>query len=307
MRKNIVTIITASVIGIILALYLVSFQIRINETAVLSTFGRPVKVLDEPGLYWKWPWPVQSLHRFDARLSILDSPLEETYTSDGKNIIIATFVAWRIEDPLRFLEIVGTKPEGERNIQSILRNYQNAVIGMHPLSSLISTDPEKLKFNEIEQKIKELVSQETETNYGIGIEIVKIKRMVLPADTTEKVFARMRADRSRLAERYRAEGEGEANRIRAEAESERDRILARAEAQAKRIMGEGDAIAAGYYTVFAENEELALFLRKLDALKETLKDRTTIVLHTDMPPYDLLERMPDVMGIGEGHFPGGGK
>ncbi len=298
MKNNIVTIVTAAVIGIILILYLVSFQVRVNETAVLSTFGRPVRVLDEPGLFWKWPWPAQAVHVFDSRLSVLDSPFEETYTSDGKNLVIATSLAWKIEDPRKFMEIVGTKSEGERNIRSILRNYQNAVIGMHPLSSLISTDPGMLKFNEIEDMIMDRVSEETEENYGISVHFVKIRRMGLPEDTTEQVFSRMRAERSRLAERYRAEGEGEANRIRAEAESERDRILATAEADAKRIMGEGDALAARHYAVFAENEELAVFLRKLDALEETLREKTTAVLHTGMPPYDLLERMPDVMGAG---------
>ncbi len=298
MKKNFVTIITASLIGIILILYLVSFQVRVNQRVVLSTFGAPVSVIDEPGLYWKWPWPAQAIHVFDSRLSVLDSPFEETYTSDGKNVVIATSIAWKIDDPQKFLEIVGTKVEGERNIRSILRNYQNSVVGMYPLSSFISTDPDMLKFNEIENMIMERVSGETEKNYGIKVEFVKIRRIGLPEDTTEKVFARMRAERSRLAERYRAEGEGEANRIRAEAESERDRIITRAEAGAKRIMGEGDALAARYYTVFAENEDLALFLRKLDALQETLKEKTTVVLHTGMAPYDLLEKMPDVMGAG---------
>jgi modulator of FtsH protease HflC len=110
----------------------------------------------------------------------------------------------------------------------------------------------------------------------------------------------MRAERSRLAESYRAQGEGEANKIRAEAESERDRIIAKAEAEAKRIMGEGDALAARYYTVFSENEELAIFLRKLDALEETLKEKTTAVLHTNMAPFDLLENAPERIAGGGG-------
>jgi modulator of FtsH protease HflC len=300
MKNNIVTIITAVVIGVILILYLVSFQVRVNESAVVSTFGKPVRILDEPGLYWKWPWPAQTVHVFDSRLSVLDSPFEETYTKDGKNLLIATSLAWRINDPLKFLEIVGTKAEGERNIRSILRNYQNAVIGMHPLNYLISTDPEELKFNEIEGIIMEMVSEETESHYGISVEFVKITRIGLPEDTTEKVFSRMRAERSRLAESYRAQGEGEANKIRAEAESERDRIIAKAEAEAKRIRGEGDALAARYYSVFSENEELAIFLRKLDALEETLKEKTTAVLHTNMAPYDLLEKSPDVKAEGGG-------
>ncbi len=294
MKKNIFTIITAGIILVILALYLIAFQVRLNEQVVLTTFGRPVLVLSEPGLYWKWPWPIQSLYRFDSRLKVLDSKFEETYTRDGKNLIITASLAWRIQNPLKFLESVGTELEAEKNLQSVLRNYKNAVIGRHPLNHFISTDSGSLQFDEIEEEMLKLVSTETEERYGIGVEFVRIKQMALPEDTTAKVFERMRKERERIAERYRAEGEGEANKIRAEAESERDRILAMAEAEAKRIMGEGDALAAKYYGVFSENEELAIFLRKLDALRDTLKEKTTIVLDTGMPPYDLLEGMPEL-------------
>ncbi len=294
MRKNIFTVMTAGIILVILLLYLVAFQVRINEQVVLTTFGKPVLVLRKPGLYWKWPWPIQSLYRFDSRLKLLDSKFEETYTRDGKNLIVTTSLAWKIEKPLKFLESVGTRVEAEKSLQSVLRNFKNAVIGRHPLNHFISIDPENLQFDKIEEEMLELVSKETEERYGVGVEFIKIKQMGLPEDTTEKVFERMRKERERVAERYRAEGEGEANEIRAEAESQRDRILAMAEAEAKRIMGEGDADAARYYSVFSENEELAIFLRKLDALRDTLGENTTIVLHTGMPPYDLLEGMPEL-------------
>ena len=175
-----------------------------------------------------------------------------------------------------------------------MRNYKNAVIGTHPLSHFISTNPDELQFDEIEKEILRLVAKDTEQRYGVVLKFVRINQMGLPEGTTAKVFERMRKERERIAERYRAEGEGEANKIRAEADSKRDRIIAIAEADAKRIMGEGDALAAKYYHAFSENEELAIFLRKLDALKKTLKEKTTVVLDTGMPPYDLLEKMPEL-------------
>ncbi len=294
MRKNVFTIMTAAIILVILVLYIIAFQVRINEHVVLTTFGKPVLVLSKPGLYWKWPWPIQSLYRFDSRLKVLDSKFEETYTRDGKNLIVTASLAWRIQKPLKFLESVGTEIEAEKNLQSILRNFKNAVIGKHPLNHFISTDPENLQFDKIEEEMLELVSKESEERYGVAVEFIRIKEMALPGDTTEKVFERMKKERERIAERYRAEGEGEANKIKAEAENERDRILAMAEAEARIIMGEGDADAAKYYSVFSENEELAIFLRKLDALRDTLKEKTTVVLDTGMPPYDLLEGMPEL-------------
>ena len=294
MKTNILTIITASVIVVILILYLIAFQVRVNEQVVITTFGKPVKVLNDPGLYWKWPWPIQSSYRLDSRLEVLESRFEETYTGDGKNLIIATSLLWRIEDGLRFLESVGIKAEAEKNIESVLRNYKNAVVGAHPLSHFISIDPQNLRFDEIEEEMRRLVADDTEENYGISVQSIKIKELGLPEDITAAVFARMRKERERIAERYRAEGEAEANKIRAAAESERDRTLAMAEAEAKRIRGEGDALAAKYYEVFSENEELAIFLRKLDALKKTLKGKTTVILDTGTPPFDLLEEMPEL-------------
>ena len=294
MKKNALTIITASAIVVILILYLLAFQVRVNEQVIITTFGRPVRVLKDPGLYWKWPWPIQSSYRIDSRFQVMESRFEETYTRDGKNLIIATSLLWRIEDALRFLESVGTKTDLEKNIESVLRNYKNAVVGAHPLSHFISTDPQNLHFGEIEEEMRKLVADDTEETYGISVQSIKIKELGLPENTTAEVFKRMRKERERIAEGYRAEGEAEANKIRAAAESERDKTLAMAEAEAKRIRGEGDALAAKHYGVFSENEELALFLRKLDALKKTLKGKTTVILDTGTPPYDLLEKMPEL-------------
>ncbi len=121
------------------------------------------------------------------------------------------------------------------------------------------------------------------------MEFVGIRRILLPEAITAKVFERMRAEREEIAERFRSEGEGEAIRIRAEADSERDQVLARAEANAKRIRAEGDAEAAEHYKIFEEDPELAMFLRKLEVLEETLKEKATVVLGPDTQPFDLLQ------------------
>ena len=273
---------------IVLVLYLIAFQVPVGEMAVVTTFGKPVRVIKEPGLYWKAPWPIQEVYHFDGRIQVLESKMEETYTRDGKNIILITSTFWRIKDPLKFFTSVGGKDIAERKLVSLVRNYENGVIGTYELSQLINVDKSLLKLDEIQEKIKEFSSKEAEKTYGVEILEVVLKRMQFPQEVTQDVFERMRKERERIAQKFLAEGEGMASDIKAKADAEKEKILAEARAQAKRIRGEGDAEAARYYDIFTKNEELAIFLRKLEALETTLKNNSTIILDSRTPPYDLL-------------------
>ncbi len=273
---------------IVLVLYLIAFQVPVGEMAVVTTFGKPVRVIKEPGLYWKAPWPIQEVYHFDGRIQVLESKMEETYTRDGKNIILITSTFWRIKDPLKFFTSVGGKDIAERKLVSLVRNYENGVIGTYELSQLINVDKSLLKLDKIQEKIKEFSSKEAEKTYGVEILEVVLKRMQFPQEVTQDVFERMRKERERIAQKFLAEGEGMASDIKAKADAEKEKILAEARAQAKRIRGEGDAEAARYYDIFTKNEELAIFLRKLEALETTLKNNSTIILDSRTPPYDLL-------------------
>ncbi len=276
------------VIFILLILYLIAFQIHVGEMAVVTTFGKPTRVIEEPGLYWKAPTPIQKVDRFDAKIQVLESKMEESFTRDGKNIILITATFWKIKDPLKFFRSVGYTDEAQRKLVSIVRNYEQGIIGTYNLSNLINTNETELKLDEIQGKIRELCSQEAEDIYGIEVLDVVFKRMQFPQEVTRDVFERMQRERERIAETYLAEGEGIASDIRARADAEREKILAQAKAEAKRIKGEGDAEAAQYYKVFSENEELAIFLRKLESLKTTLEKNATVILDQRTPPYDLL-------------------
>ncbi len=276
------------ILFVILILYLIAFQVPVGEMAVVTTFGKPVKVIKEAGLYWKAPWPIQEVYHFDARLQVLESKMEETYTRDAKNVILVTSTFWKISDPLKFFTSVGSKDVAEKKLVSLIRNYENGVIGTYNLSELINVDKTKLKLDEIQRKIKDLSSKEAKNTYGIKISEVVFKRMQFPKEVTQDVFERMRKERERIAQKFLAEGEGMASDIKAKADAEKEKILAEAKAHAKRIKGEGDAEAAQYYDVFTKNEKLAIFLRKLEALKNTLQNNSTIILDYRTPPYDLL-------------------
>lgn len=268
---------------------MVLFTVREGEAAVVATFGRPVRTLEQPGLYARWPWPVQKVYRMDRRWRTLEGPLEQTLTQDGKSLVVSLFAGWRVADPLLFLERVGTPEEAERALTGLLSHARNAVLGRHRLAHLVSARPEQLQFDRVEEDMLAAVGPEARARYGVEVAFVGIRRLQMPEAITAKVFERMRAERQELAERYRAEGQAEAARIRAEAESARERVLAEADAEAKRLRAEADAEAAEYYKVFEQDAELALFLRKLEVLEETLREKATVVLGLDTQPFDLLQ------------------
>ncbi|HIE44252.1 MAG TPA: protease modulator HflC [Candidatus Omnitrophica bacterium] len=273
---------------VILVLYLIAFQVPVGEMVVVTTFGKPSRVIREPGLYWKAPWPIQEVYRFDGRIHVLESKMEETYTRDGKNVILITSTFWKIKDPLTFFTSVGDRETAERKLVSLVRNYEQGVIGTYELSNLINVEEDLLKLDEIQEKIKNFSNRESKQTYGVEILEVLLKRIQFPREVTQDVFERMKKERERIAQKFLAEGEGMASDIKAKADAEKERILAEARASAKRIRGEGDAEAARYYDIFSENEELAIFLRKLESLESTLKNNATVILDSRTPPYDLL-------------------
>jgi membrane protease subunit HflC len=288
MKRRAIMILCGLVAAALFVLLQMLFTVRQGEVAVVTSFGKPVRALAEAGLYRRWPWPVQRIYRYDNRTRTLEGSFEEALTQDGKNVLVELYAGWRIDDPVRFLERVGTVEQAEAGLDGLLRTYKNATLGQVRFASLVNTDAGQLKLDAIESDVLAAVKPQALDRYGIDVRFVGIRRLGLPESITASVFDRMRAERQELADRYRSEGEGEAIKIRAQADSERDQILAKAEAEAKRIRAEGDAAAADYYKVFEKDPELAMFLRKLEVLEETLKEKSTVVLSADTEPFDLL-------------------
>lgn len=290
-KRALIILAGLSVAGLLILMQLI-FIVREGDAVVLTTFGRPVRAHTEAGLYGRWPWPIQRVYRFDHRVHSFEGPLEQIITRDGKNVLVALFAGWRIMEPIPFLERVGTADQAERNLEGLLRNFTSATFGRYPFSNLVNVQSESIRFDEIENEILKAVRAEAETRYGIEVVFLGIRRIGLPESITERVFDRMRAERTELAERYRSEGESEALRIRSEADSRREQVLARSAAEAKRIRSEGEAQAAISYRVFSENPDFAIFLRKLDMLEEIMTNKTTVVLGSETEPFDLLKGPP---------------
>jgi membrane protease subunit HflC len=292
--KNIAIPILIAAIFLVMIVYLVTFQVRETESAFVTRFGKPVREVNEPGLYRKWPAPIEQVHKFDSRMRVLEAELGETTTSGTVPIIVNTYVVWRVAEPLKFLNSVKTIENAESKLRNQINDTQNRVIGRHAFGEFVNSDASRIKFDEIQQEMLADLKGPARKDYGIEIKTLGIKQLKISADVTKQVFERMKAERQRRTDATTSEGEAEATWIRAEAKKKQDVLLAAAEARAKTIRGQGDKEAARYYKMLEEDPQLAIFLRNLEALVMTLKDRATIVIPADADPFKLLTGMPSL-------------
>lgn len=293
--KNIAIPILTAIIFLVMAVYLVTFQVRETESAFVTRFGKPVREMTDPGLYWKWPTPIEQVHRFDSRMRVFEpAQLSETTTAGRVPIIVNTYVVWRVAEPLKFLNAVKTIKNAEEKLRSQINDTQNRIIGRHAFGEFVNSDPNKIRFDQIQADMLADLKGPVLENYGIEIKTLGIKQLKISADITKQVFERMKSERQSQTAAILSEGEADALKIRTEANEKRDVLLATAEARATRIRGQGDADAARYYEMLEEDPQLAIFLRNLEALRTTLKERTTIVIPADAEPFKLLREMPSL-------------
>jgi membrane protease subunit HflC len=294
MKRNPLILAIGLLLVLIVALLLFVFQVRRSEVVVVTTFGKPTRDVTQPGPHLKWPWPIESVHRFDQRVQNFEDKLTEGLTQDSFNVLASVFVGWEITDPKAFFPkfAVSSEPiaEAEKVMDRMLGNAKAAVIGKHPLVDFLSPDAQGNKFVDIEKEI--LTAMQTQVslnNYGLKIDFLGIKRLGLPQNVTASVFERMQAERKRLADKSQFDGEAEAQTIRAEAERKAAVTLANAGAEATAIRGKGEAEAAKSLGEFQKNPELANFIFRLTALEDALKDKSTLIFDQNTPPFDLFK------------------
>ncbi|HAO79049.1 MAG TPA: hypothetical protein DCQ92_08755 [Verrucomicrobia subdivision 3 bacterium] len=294
MKKNLITVLIAAVLVVIFALLLFTFQVRQSEIVVVSTFLKPTRSINEPGAYFKWPWPIQSVSRFDQRVQNFEDKFSENLTADGTMLLTSVYVGWRISDAGKFLLVIpgGSVPAAQQKLEQMLRSAKAAVIGKHNLSDFVNADPAQLKFEAIENEIKTSVQNELAANYGMSIEFLGIKKLGLPESVTQTVFDRMKSERTKLISKAQNEGIKEATIITSGAERQAADVIANAQAAATRIEGEGVAEAAKTLSVFQQNPELAIFQLKLEALKNSMNQKTTLFFDETKPPFDIFRNLP---------------
>jgi membrane protease subunit HflC len=293
MRRNPLILIIGAVVVIIFLLLLFTFQVRKSEVVLVTTFGSPSSPKNKPGIYLRWPWGIQMVHRFDQRTQNFEDQLTEGLTRDGKNLLTSVYVGWKIADPSQFFSKFGggdAIPEAEKYLKQVLGGAKSAVVGKHPLTDFVSATDNGTNYLAIESNILNSVrSQVQDAGYGMSIEFLGIKRLAIPEQVTQQVFDEMTKERQVLVKASEAEGEAEASKIRSQADRTAAEMLAKAEGEATQIRGAAEAEAAKFLPIFRQDEALANLIFRLNALEGTLKERSILIFDRRTPPFDLFQ------------------
>jgi membrane protease subunit HflC len=275
-------------IAVVMAIVWAStYTVSETDLVIVTLFGRPTRSIADAGLHAKWPF--ESVLRFDRRLIVYDPGSSEFLTKDKKNLVLGSAVCWRITDPTRFLQTVGDATGAEMRLHDLVWATLAADIGRLELSDLLSIEPGRARVQALGDQVRTAATVETERRFGIAVVDLQLKRINFPEQNKYAVYARMRAERERIAKEYRAQGEEQAIRIRAEADRERSQLLAEAYRDAEKLKGEGDAEAARVYgQAYGRNPQFYKFLRTLESYKKILNDKTSIILSGDSELLKLL-------------------
>ncbi len=289
------------VVGVVAVLALLAvnsaaFVVDESEYAVVLRFGRVVSEINEPGLKFKWPAPIEQVRRFDKRYLYQQIPQTEFLSADKKNVLVSSFLTWRIESPRLFLEAMGSRDSAEDRLSTLVKSSLGAALGNKPFTDYIPEAPDESSpttsadnLLRLEQVVLDGVETVALEDYGIEVVSFGISRFSFPQQNLRAVFARMRAERERIASAYRSEGAAEARKILANAERERREIMARAESEAEVLRGQSEAEAAAIYSAaYASDPEFYEFLRKLETYEKIIDEQTTVIVPADSTLLDLL-------------------
>jgi modulator of FtsH protease HflC len=287
--------------GAVLAALALASPFVVDETsyAIVTRLGRPIRTCMQPGLEWRVPL-IDQVTPIDARMLLTEPPATEYLTLDKKNIVARSFVTWRVADPLRFLQTVVIRETAEQRLAAVTGSELGAAFGAAPFESLVSTDTERMRLDEIVGGVEHRVRVTAKHEFGIDVVAVRLERLAFPQQNEASVYQRMRAERQRIAKQFRSEGEEQALKIRAEADRERARLLSEANRTATETRGRAEADAAAVYAdALGTNPEFYRFVRTLEAYDKIIDKETTLVLPSDSPLMKSLLAGPPAGGIAD--------
>jgi len=275
-------------VALVAVLILASSAVIVDQTETVSIteFGRPIRLIEDPGLHWKAPW--QSRRGFDRRLQLDAPPAREMLTRDKKNLEVAWYVTWKIADVDRFLKSVRTLPDASSRLEDMTASVLASELVRHDLTSLIQVG-EVSALESMMTDVTARIADQAGQEFGLTVVDVRLKRLNYPEEVRSAVFEQIRSERRRVAAATRSEGESQARTIRSAADLDRARMLAQAEADAARVVGEGEAQAARIANeAHATDPSFYQFLKTLETYRVALDGKTTLILSADSPFLKLL-------------------
>ena len=280
-------------IALIVALIVVYFgftcEVRESNAAIILRFGAPRAEITEAGLYFKLPWPFETVVTYDNRVQYLESNNHETTTMDKKNIILQSYAVWQIKDPLVYHNSVGNTGTVDSYIKDQIKNATNSVMGAYNLSDLISSENDDLKTEEIQKKIFELVKATCEANYGISIIDVSILRISYPDANLQAIFANISAERQGVIDKIIADADAKVSDITSSADAEAEKIKGEGITKAAEIRAQAEKeVASIYANAQTANIELYKFLKELDTIVNSVNDGTVLIVDSNSYPFNIL-------------------
>ncbi len=265
-------------LAIVLALIVLAsmslFTVDQRERAIVFRLGEITEIIEQPGLHVKWPL-IQNVRFFDRRILTLDTPDAERFiTSEKKNVLVDSFLMWRINDVRQYyVSVRGDEVLAQTRLQQRVNAALREEFGKRTVHDVVSGERDTI-MTVVREKVDEDAKE-----IGVKIVDVRLKRVELPQEVSESVFRRMGAERQAVAAELRSQGFSEAERIRAEADREREVIVAEAYRDAQRVKGEGDARATTVYArAFSENPEFYAFYRSLEAYRASFRSRSDVLV-----------------------------
>ncbi len=254
-------------VGLALIVFLIAnsvFTVSETEIAIKRRFGEVIKSDFEPGLFFKWPI-INDVIKFDKRILTLDSKPERFLTAEKKNVIVDSFVKWKVSDSKTFYTAVsGNIAQANVRLDQIIKDAFRSEFSKRDIKQLVSSDRMVIRSALIKG------ASPIALKLGINIVDVQVKRIDLPSDVSSSVYRRMEAERERVAREFRSQGKEAAERIRADADKQREIIMANAFRDAEILRGNGDAVAADIYAkTYGQDIEFFRFYRSMNAYKQT--------------------------------------
>lgn len=253
---------------------LCAFIVDQKHYAIVFELGHISRVIGEPGLHFKLPPPFQNVEHLDKRILTIDPQSEDrVQTAEKKNLLIDSFVKWRISDAAKFWVSLHSEHEAEDRITPLVRDAMNQAVNKRTVNDITSRERD-IAMEEIRASVQEKVK-----GWGVTIVDVRLKRVDFIPEASESIFHRMESERKRVANEQRSNGAADAEKIRADADRQREVLLAEAYRDAQRIKGEGDARASATYAqAFGANPEFYAFYRSLEAYKQSFRNRSDMLM-----------------------------
>lgn len=272
MRKGLLTIAGIAAVAVAIVGISATYVVHQTEQALVLQLGEPRKVVKEPGLHFKLPF-IQNVVFYDNRVLDFDADVQELIASDQKRLVVDSFARFRIVDPLRFYQAVGSEAVVRARLDSIVNASLRNVLGSVPLATVLTSQRAELM-----AQTAQIVNGEAKS-FGIEVLDVRMRRVDLPEANSQAIFSRMRTEREREATELRAQGAELAQRIRSRADRERTVLLAEARREAQIARGEGDATASKIFAdSFGQDAAFFDFYRSLQAYRVALGNSDTTML-----------------------------